>query len=962
MPLVNQAEADRLAQAQVFGGDVDVEIDDDYYEGDTDVESDDEPMDVKEAKKAAVKRRTDILFREREKNIRVVGHGNEATQLDTTVSDMIAKMNPADQEQASNMILEAVRQVKQATEAIAVPIDDPPLEIIIPTNNGKEVALTSQNALALRKDGKFVNPNFFNEVAAAVDRYDTTEENKRATQEWCMMVKGFYVMKMNLIQRTEEYIKTEAGAIKRVVKSEASMIIAEQREQFTQIVREYSNFIGMCNSNMSVVMRALGSIQGGLTDYSKFMSNGVMTLTKQHAESNQKLANIQGALQEIKQNNLGHQLQLYKGLESSFGALSNQLVVQKQDISTTKEQLNSIEKQIELLKNQEGALSQEQNSHVGELVSKMTSMMTDIKSILAAQGDINAIKQDMFDTLSAITTLNEAAEGIKTRTINERDFLVAIGSMLQQVSTVVPEIKSLVESVQDASATYGKQIIENQQQLMKAQFDSLKSISDSLVLFERSTVDQQKIQAGRHQELLKAIQDAASKQDIEGLRALVVADKSNEVKPFIDVEYITKMVLDIIQNGLKKYGEQMVSMVQGLIGNGSAPPALPSGENVPLLPAGENLPALPPGSVLPQIPPTGDVPILLPPPSGGDQLVKFNPNAPSFNRPSSRGVQKKTKVVPKKKSRYNVRITGPDGEPIENPLTDEAMEVEKNLPLAIVGGEPDPGAGDDDSLALPNLPLVPQGSRALRTKTKVAKRARNVAKMFSDLNNRALVVRKVGEMVLGRQRTSELMRAIVMKGGAMIGPMISRRAAQAIISLVPRISSISSVVMSILPAVRTIGGLLARYLGLYDKRSVQLGLQLSRQGGLLENAIARLTELKEVRDGDRFNQAPAVMTQLIDNVGTVQAIAVPSVMHYGKLERMTPVERVRTVMSLASRSSPISSRTHGIAVLRDNITDPALDNAADYKRATAKRRATRVKKIEHRRTNDPLNKFFQGNW
>ena len=959
MPLVNQSEADRAALAQFYGGDADVEIDDDYYEGDTDVESDDEPMEMKVAKKEAVKRRTDILFREREKNIRVVGHGNEATQLDTTVSDMIAKMNPADQEQASNMILEAVRQVKQATEAIAVPIDDPPLEIIIPTNNGKEVALTSQNALALRKDGKFVNPNFFNEVAAAVDRYDTTEENKRATQEWCMMVKGFYIMKMNLIQHTEEYIKTEAGAIKRVVKSEASMIITEQREQFTQIVREYSNFIGMCNSNMSVVMRALGSIQGGLTEYSKFMSNGVMTLTRQHAESNQKLANLQGALQEIKQNNLGHQLQLYKGLESSFGALSNQLVVQKQDISTTKEQLNSIEKQIELLKNQEGALSQEQNSHVGELVSKMTNMMSDIKSILAAQGDIKAIKQDMFDTLSAITTLNEAAEGIKTRTINEREFLVAIGSMLQQVSTVVPDIKALVESVQDASATYGKEIIENQQQLMNVQFDSLKSISDSLVLFERSTVDQQKIQAGRHQELLKAIQDAASKQDIEGLRALVVADKSNEVKPFIDVEYITKMVLDIIQNGFQKYGEQMMSMVQGLIGNGSAPPALPSGENVPLLPAGGNMPALPPGGNMPPLPPTGDVPILLPPPSGGDQLVRLDPNAPSFNPiGKSRGVQKKTKVVPKK-SRYNIRITGPDGEAIENPLTDEAMEIEKNLPLAIVGGEPDPGAGDDDSLALPNLPLVPRGSRALRTKTK---RARSVAKMFSDLNNRALVVRKVGEMVLGRQKTSELMRAIVMKGGAMVGPMISRRAAQAIISLVPRISSISSVVMSILPAVRTIGGLLARYLGLYDRRSVQLGLQLSRQGGLLENAITRLMELKEERDGARFNQAPAVMTQFIDSVGTVQAIAVPSVMHYGKLERMTPVERVRTVMALASRSSPISTRTHGIAVLRDNITDPALDNAADYKRATAKRRATRVKKIEHRRTNDPLNKFFQGNW
>ena len=950
MPLVNQAEADRIAQAKFYGGDVDVEIDDDYYEGDTDVESDDEPMEAKDAMKEAVKKRTDILFREREKNIRVVGHGNEATQLDTTVSDMIAKMNPADQEQASNMILEAVRQVKQATEAIAVPIDDPPLEIIIPTNNGKEVALTSQNALALRKDGKFINPNFFNEVANAVERYDTTEENKKATQEWCMMVKGFYVMKMNLIQHTEEYIKTEAGAIRRVVKSEASVIVAEQREQFTQIVREYSNFIGMCNSNMSVVMRALGSIQGGLTDYSKFMSNGVMTLTRQHAESNQKLSNIQGALQEIKQNNLGNQLQLYKGLESSFGALSNQLVAQRQDISTTKDQLASIEKQIELLKNQEGSLAQEQNGHVGELVSKMSNMMTDIKSILEAQGDIKNIKQDMLDTISAITTLNEAAEGIKTRTLNERDFLVAIGGMLQRLCTVVPEIKSLVESVQDASATYGKEIIENQQQMMKVQFDSLKSISDSLVLFERSTVDQQKIQAGRHQELLKAIQDAASKEDIEGLRALVVADTSKEMKPFIDVEYITKMVLDIIQNGFKKYGEQMVDMVQGLIGNATAPPVLPPGENVPLLPPVGNAPTLLP---------TGDVPILLPPPGGAPQPVEFDASAPSFKPGKSRGVQKKTK--PAKKSGYNVRITGPDGQEI---LTDEAIEVEKNLPPAIVGGAPDPGDGDDDSLALPNLPLVPQGSRALstKTKTKFSKRARNVAKMFSDLNNRAMVVRRVGEMVLGRQRTSELMRSIVMKGGAMFGTMISRRAASAILSMVPQIGSIASVVMNILPAVRTIGGLLARYLGLYNNRSVQLGLQLSRQGGLLENAINRLMELKEERDGARFNQAPAVMTQLMDQVGTVQTIAVPSVMHYGKLERMTPVERVRTVMALASRSAPISTRTHGIAVLRDNITDAALDNAADYKRATAKRRATRVMKIEHRRTNDPLNKFFQGDW
>ena len=77
---------------------------------------------------------------------------------------------------------------------------------------------------------------------------------------------------------------------------------------------------------------------------------------------------------------------------------------------------------------------------------------------------------------------------------------------------------------------------------------------------------------------------------------------------------------------------------------------------------------------------------------------------------------------------------------------------------------------------------------------------------------------------------------------------------------------------------------------------------------------------------------------------------------------MTPEERFRSVISLAARSEPISTRKHGIALIKKNITDAALDNAVDYKKATAKRRATRVKKIEHRRMNDPLNKFFQGNW
>ena len=258
--------------------------------------------------------------------------------------------------------------------------------------------------------------------------------------------------------------------------------------------------------------------------------------------------------------------------------------------------------------------------------------------------------------------------------------------------------------------------------------------------------------------------------------------------------------------------------------------------------------------------------------------------------------------------------------------------------------------------------LVSKGIRALQTKTKFSKSAHNVAKMFNDLNNKALVVRKVGEMVLGKEKTDELMRAMVMRGGSMAGHALSRTVARAVAPLVSRISNVSSATMNILSAIKTVGGLLARYIGMFNSRADENNQQLVRQNGLLEDAINRLMELREMHDSERFIQAPEVMKQLMDKVGEVQTITVPAVLHYGKLETMTPVERVRTVMSLAGRSAPISTRTHGIAVLKKNITDPALDNAADYKNATAKRRAARVKKIEHRRTNDPLNKFFQGNW
>lgn len=905
------------------GGGRVVELPDDYFE---DVEM--EP----------VKRQLRLTFRERDQDVPMISYGGESRKLDASVNEMIARMNPADQKTASNMITAAAKEIRQAVDTITAPIKEPPLEIFIKTGNGKNVALTSQNVLSLRKDGKYLNPVFFDDLANAVDGYETTQEKKQGTKEWCALAKTFYIMKVNLMKHTEECIKFESESIKSVVNRDAGAIVAEQRAMFAGVTQEFSNFINWCNSNASMTMQALGTLQGGLTGVSNSLHEGVMTLTSQNAASNQKLINIEGAVQALGQNSLNQQLQLYKGLESNFGALSNQQAALRKDISATNEQLNGIAKQIELLKNDESTLAKDNSNQVGALVAKMSDMTQDIKGILKSQYANKTLNQQLIDSITAIISMNESIEGIKTQTFEERNYLAAIGNMLQQLCPIVPEIKANVESIQDASAKYGKEIIENQQKIAESQIASVNKVSEALILFERSTADRQRVQEEWQRETLKAIQAAATKQDIKEMQLLLKNHESNEMQPRYNVEDVTKMIMDFLERGFQQYGDKIMDMIRGLIGDLRSQ----SAGNVPLLPAGENRPALPPG---------GGAPLLLPP------NINFDASAPAF-KPSgkSRGVQKKTKPA-QKKSPYNIRITGPDGEIIEDPLTNEAKAVEKDLPMAVIGGAP---AGGD--LDLRDLPFVSKGIRALQTKTKFSKSAHNVAKMFNDLNNKALVVRKVGEMVLGKEKTDELMRAMVMRGGSMAGHALSRTVARAVAPLVSRISNVSSATMNILSAIKTVGGLLARYIGMFNRQADENNQQLVRQNGLLEDAINRLMELREAHDSDRFIQAPEVMKQLMDQVGEVQTITVPAVLHYGKLETMTPVERVRTVMSLAGRSAPISTRTHGIAVLKKNITDPALDNAADYKKATAKRRATRVKKIEHRRTNDPLNKFFQGNW
>ena len=923
------------------GGGRVVELPDDYFE---DVEM--EP----------VNRQLRLTFREREQDVPIIGYGGESRKLDASVNEMIARMNPADQKTASKMITSAAKEIRQAVDTITAPIKDPPLEIFIKTGDGKNVALTSQNVLSLRKDGKYLNPVFFDDLANAVDKYETTQEKKEGTKEWCALAKTFYVMKVNLMKHTDECIKFESESIKSVVNRDAGAIVAEQRAMFAGITQEFSNFINWCNSNTSMTMQALGTLQGGLVGVSNSLHEGVMTLTSQNTASNQKLINIEGAVQALGQNSLNQQLQLYKGLESNFGALSNQQAALRKDISATNEQLNGIAKQIELLKNDESTLAKDNSNQVGALVAKMSDMTQDIKGILKSQVENKTLNQQLIDYITAIISMNESIEGIKTQTFEERNYLAAIGNMLQQLCPIVPEIKANVESIQDASAKYGKEIIENQQKIAESQIASVNKISEALILFERSTADRQRVQEEWQRETLKAIQAAATKQDIKEMQLLLKNHESNEMQPRYNVEDVTKMIMDFLERGFQQYGDTIMDMIRGLIGDLRSQPA----GNVPLLPVGENRPALlpgaavpqlPPGAAAPQLPPGGGAPMLLPPD------INFDASAPAF-KPSgkSRGVQKKTK--PEKNSKYNVRITDPDGHIIEDPLTNEAKAVEKDLPMAVFGG----GAPVGGDLDLHDLPLISKGIRALQTKTKFSKSAQNVAKMFNELNKKAMVVRKVGEMVIGKEKTDELMRSMVMRGGSMVGHALSRTVARAVAPIASRLSNVSSATMNILSAIKTVGGLLARYIGMFNKQADENNLQLIRQNGLLEDAINQLMELRELHDRERFIQAPEVMKQLMDKVGEVQTITVPAVLHYGKLETMTPVERVRTLMSLAGRSAPISTRTHGIAVLKKNITDPALDNAADYKRATAKRRATRVKKIEHRRTNDPLNKFFQGNW
>lgn len=808
-PLVRQAEAAREALAKMFP-DVDVVSADPNWDGDTDLESEDEEVEKeKEALHDAAEERIAVMSKPQVQDVVVLGSGSSAVQVDPVMSKMLIGMNQEEREKASRLIFDSVSQMRSAVEQVVPAISDPPVNIFV-KSAGQDIPLTSRNVLDLRENGKFVDPRFFDMVAYTVSQNPNTSfEDKKEMYKWCMTVKGMFIMRTDLLSKTESIVKTET-----------KNILDYQEKALVQISREYSRYLSVCDQHSAEEMRRLSGIQGGLTDFSKFVSEGIVTLARQNATSNKMMTTLQGSVQAIEQNNLSRQETLYDGLNKAFAGVIEKLNSQSKDLSSTQADIDSLKKEMEAIKNQGNTLSQEQKEHMNTLITNLTNMLKVADEVRKTKVEADTIKAELLQALASITTLNEAAEGVKAKVTYDRTLLISSGDILQRLSAIVPTIKSSADSVQVSAANYGKAILENNE-IFKTQLKTLKEIAKSLASFEKSTVNSQKVQSERDAELLKAIQAASGGQSLENVIAAIKEVAAVQSRPAMNIEDVSNMIIEGVVNRMKAAA------------GGGAPPPPPGGDPVPM---------------------------------------EFDVDVPSFV-PSSRQV-----VVSNRRGKTTQ-------------ATKKTHEESKRL---------------------------------LIWKKKVA------------------LVGKFSSRLLGHVMGQKLLTAVV---DATTG-----------------IGSLVSTTNSILPAVKAISGYLAKYLQKYDERSLETNRQLTRQTELLTTAIAQLTELKGVPDGDRFNRAPGILRDLLSNIGEFKPIVLPPVMNYGRIEMMTPEERFRSVIPLAERSKPISTRKHGIALIKKNITDPALDNAVDYKKATVKRRATRVKKIEHRRTNDPLNKFFQGNW
>lgn len=140
--------------------------------------------------------------------------------------------------------------------------------------------------------------------------------------------------------------------------------------------------------------------------------------------------------------------------------------------------------------------------------------------------------------------------------------------------------------------------------------------------------------------------------------------------------------------------------------------------------------------------------------------------------------------------------------------------------------------------------------------------------------------------------------------------------------------------------------------------------QLADFNKILEQVRTELNQNRDQRGAQGFNMPIMVVQQVAEGLNNLKPIAVPPVVDYGRIQFMTPPERIRELKSLAAQPKRITkTRTgHGMVPLKSKLIDPALDEGRDVRRTTKARRVARVKKIERRRMRDPLDLFLQGTY
>ena len=140
--------------------------------------------------------------------------------------------------------------------------------------------------------------------------------------------------------------------------------------------------------------------------------------------------------------------------------------------------------------------------------------------------------------------------------------------------------------------------------------------------------------------------------------------------------------------------------------------------------------------------------------------------------------------------------------------------------------------------------------------------------------------------------------------------------------------------------------------------------QLDDFGKILEQVRTEIAQNRDQRGPQGFNMPIMVVQQVAEGLNNIKPISVPPAVDYGRIQFMTPADRIRELKSLAAQPQRrTKTRTgHGIVPLKSKLIDPALDEGRDVRRTTKARRVARVKKIERRRTRDPLDLFLQGTY